>query len=167
MVPHRKKKPGIVYFKAYKNVWIITRLSLSHNLQSQTELNFCLSVILGWTVWQSLEISLGYPPGFYWLLNRADVPGYSLKRIDSRVPTGRNVFTVERTKADSLLLIPRSPLAVEDLCPAILVGTEHLVFPVLQPTPYVSRCRGQTITDAWVSLLINTPKQWKIAQSQK
>lgn len=47
MFPHGKKKPGIVYFKPYKNVWIITRPSLSHNLQSQTELNFRLSVILG------------------------------------------------------------------------------------------------------------------------
>ena len=131
------KKTWNRIFKPYKNVWIITRPSLSHNLQSQTVRPS-----------ESLEISPEYPPGFYLLLNRADVPGYSLKRIYSRVPTGRNVFTVERTKADSLLLIPRSPLALEDLCPAISVGTEHLVFPVLQPTPYVFRCRGQTVTDA-------------------
>lgn len=69
----------------------------------------------------------------------------------SPVPTGGNLrflLLIIKTKADSLPLIPRSSLAIEGLCPAMLVGTEHLVLTLFQSTPYVSRCRGQTVTDA-------------------
>ena len=44
---------------------------------------------------------------------------------------GRNVSRAINTKADSLLLIPRSPLADGDLCPAISLGMEHRTFPAL------------------------------------
>ena len=73
------------------------------------------------------------------------------------VPMGRNVSCAINTKADSLLLIPRSPLADGDLCPAISLGMEHRTFPALQPTPYFSRCRGHTVNNVCYSSIINTP----------
>jgi len=74
---------------------------------------------------------------------------------------GRKVSLAINTKADSLLLIPRPPLADEDLCPAISLGMEHRTFPVLQPTPHFSRCCGHTVSNVWNSSIINTPTQSK------
>ena len=68
--------------------------------------------------------------------------------IYSRVPIGRNVFPACETKADSLLLIPQPRFADKNLCPAISVGTEHWIFPLLHPTLYVFGCRGHTVSDA-------------------
>ena len=45
----------------------------------------------------------------------ADVPGYSLKGVYYHAQLEERVSLVDKTKVDSLLLIPQSPLAVEDL----------------------------------------------------
>ena len=44
-------------------------------------------------------------------------------RADDHAQTKERVSMVDKTKVDSLLLIPQSPLAVA--CPVVSVGTEH------------------------------------------
>ena len=68
-------------------------------------------------------LRLGYP--------RADVPGYTLKGVYYHAQIEERVSMVDKKKVDSLLLIPQSPLAVEDLNKSIAV---------LQPTPYDGYC---------------------------
>ena len=102
---------------------------LNENLSTQT---------LTWLNKLLLLLQLGNFQRLQALHKSKEVRKYFFKIIIIvlRVPMGRNVSRAINTKADSLLLIPRSPLADEDLCPAISLGMEHRTFPALQPTPH-------------------------------
>ena len=75
-------------------------------------------------------LRLGYP--------RADVPGYTLKGVYYHAQIEERVSMVDKKKVDSLLLIPQSPLAVEDLnmsCSLCWNWTSIRSITVLQATP--------------------------------
>ena len=74
-------------------------------------------------------LRLGYP--------REDVPGYTLKGVYYNAQIEERVSMVDKKKVDSLLLIPQSALAVEDLnmsCSLCWNWTSIWSITVLQPT---------------------------------
>ena len=66
----------------------------------------------------SLEVCPGYPKFSKKVLRlwypRADVPGYTLKGVYYHAQIEERVSMVDKKNVDSLLLIPQSPLVVED-----------------------------------------------------
>ena len=109
---------------------LLSWISISGHFGVSSDKDDRLIAVLGYPKFSKKVLRLGYP--------RADVPGYTLKGVYYHAQIEERVSMVDKKKVDSLLLIPQSPLAVEDLnmsCSLCWNWTSIWSIAVLQPTP--------------------------------